>query len=62
MGIFTETGDTQPKVCTFWTTLSPIYPLKMTEIGENNERQDKNSAMGLSKSVNPNPVALLLFK
>ena len=51
-----------PKVCAFCPTLSPIYPLKLAEIGKNKKIQDKNSAIGLSKSVNPNPVALLPFK
>ena len=34
----------------------------MVEIRENEKKQDKNSAIGLSKSVNPNPVGLLSFK
>ena len=34
----------------------------MAEIEENKYFQDKNSAIGLSESVNPNPVALLPFK
>ena len=34
----------------------------MAKIGENKNTDDKNSAIGLSNSVNPNPVALLLFK
>ena len=34
----------------------------MTEIGENKETQNENSAIGLPKSVNPNPLALLPFK
>ena len=50
------------KVCTFCPTLRPIYPLKMAEIEENKYFQEKNSAIGLSESVNPNPVALLPFK
>ena len=50
------------KVCKFGPTLSPIYPLKMAEIRENNKYWDKNSAIRLSKSVNPNPKALVLFK
>ena len=50
------------KVCKFGPTLSPIYPLKTAEIRENNKYWDKNSAIRLSKSVNPNPKALVLFK
>ena len=34
----------------------------MAEIVENKKIQDENSAIGLSESVNPNPVALLPFK
>ena len=51
-----------PKVWTFGSTLSPIYPLKIAEIGENNSTWDKNSAIGLSKSFNSNPVDLVPFK
>ena len=51
-----------PKVWTFDPTLKPIYPLKMAQIAENKNIEDENSANGLSKSVNPTPVALLPFK
>ena len=51
-----------PKVWTFCPTLRLIYPLKMAEIGENKSTVNKNSAIGLSKSGNPNPAALLPFK
>ena len=34
----------------------------MAEIVENKKIQDENSAIGLSESVKPNPVALLPFK
>ena len=34
----------------------------MAQIAENKNIEDENSANGLSKSVNPNPVALLPFK
>ena len=36
--------------------------MKKAEIVENKKIQDQNSAIGLSESVNPNPVALLPFK
>ena len=44
----------------FGPTLGPIYPLKMAKIEENISEQ--NSDIGLSKSLNPNTVALLPFK
>ena len=34
----------------------------MAEFGENKNMYVENSTIGLSKSVNPNPVALLHFK
>ena len=46
----------------FCPTLRPIYPLKMAEIRENKKSQGENSAIGLSESVNPDPLALLPFK
>ena len=57
--IFSKTGNTQ--VWTFYPTLRPIYPLKMAKIG-GNKILNKNLAIGLSESVNPNPVTLLPFK
>ena len=32
-----------PKVCTFCPTLSPIYPLKLAEIGKNKNSRQKFS-------------------
>ena len=50
--IFTETGDVH-KVSVFGTTLTPIYPLKMTQI--------KNSHLAIQINQNQSPISFKLL-
>ena len=50
-----------PKVCTFGTTLTPLFPLKMAKVEKDKYFLNKNLAIGLSKNrkikvVSPLPI------
>ena len=51
-----------PKVYTFGTTLSPCFPLKMSETKENKNVIGKNSAIRLSKYFKVKPLIPFPFK